>query len=48
MHVEQYLRQTDGQWLFSEASGKDARIHLPSINAVLALAEIYDNVPFDA
>jgi Uma2 family endonuclease len=48
MHVEQYIRQADGQWLFSEASGKDARIHLPSINAVLALAEIYDNVPFDS
>ena len=48
MHVEQYIRQTDGQWLFSEASGKEVRIHLPSINAVLALAEIYDNVPFDS
>lgn len=48
MHVEQYIRQADGQWLFFEASGKDARIHLPSINAVLALAEIYDNVPFSS
>jgi Uma2 family endonuclease len=48
MHVEQYIRQADGQWLFSEVSGKDARIHLPSIKAVLALAEIYDNVPLDS
>lgn len=48
MHVEQYIRQADGQWLFSEVSGKEARIHLPSVKAVLALAEIYDNVPFDS
>lgn len=48
MHVEQYIRQADGQWLFSEVSGKDARIHLPSIKAVLVLAEIYDNVALDS
>jgi Uma2 family endonuclease len=44
MHVEQYTRQPDGQWLFSEATGAGARIHLASINCVLALAEIYDKV----
>jgi Uma2 family endonuclease len=48
MHVEQYIRQADGQWLFSEVSGKDAHIHLPSVKAILALAEIYDNIPLTA
>jgi Uma2 family endonuclease len=47
-HVEHYVRQADGQWLFSEESGTDARIHLPSINAVLVLAEIYDTVALDS
>lgn len=48
MHVEQYMRQADGQWLFFEVSGKDARIHLPPIKAVLVLAEIYDTVALDS
>ncbi|MGE0825899.1 MAG: Uma2 family endonuclease [Candidatus Binatia bacterium] len=47
-HVEHYVRQPDGQWLFSEASEADAQIELPSLNASLVLAEIYENVSFDA
>lgn len=48
MHVEQYIRQADGQWLFSEVNGQEARLHLPSIQAVLLLAAIYDNVSLDS
>lgn len=48
MHVEHYVRQADGQWLFSEVSDTDARIHLPSINASVVLADIYENVVLDS
>ncbi len=42
VHVEHYTRQTDGDWLFSEASGRQAVIDLPTIGCRLALAEVYD------
>jgi Uma2 family endonuclease len=45
-HVEQYVRQPDGRWLLSEAQGLQAVVDLPSIQARLALSEVYDGVPF--
>jgi Uma2 family endonuclease len=47
-HVEQFVRQPDGQWLRSEVDGLDATIVLSSIPAELALSEIYDGVRFGA
>ena len=44
--VEQYVRQDGGRWLFTATSGLDAKVVLPSISCELALAEIYDKVPF--
>ncbi|MDQ2695363.1 MAG: Uma2 family endonuclease [Pseudomonadota bacterium] len=43
-HVEHYVRQPDGQWLFSEADGLDGVVLLPSIECRLALAEVYHKV----
>lgn len=43
-HVEHYVRQADGQWLFSDVSGLDGVVRLPSIECSLALAEVYDKV----
>lgn len=43
-HVEHFVRQPNGQWLFSEANGLAETIHLPSIDSNLPLADVYDKV----
>lgn len=43
-HIEHYVRQADGQWLFSEATALAASIHLPSIDCELPLTDVYDKV----
>ncbi|HYO14829.1 MAG TPA: Uma2 family endonuclease [Thermoanaerobaculia bacterium] len=45
-HVEQYLRQNDNRWLFSETTGLEATLALPSIQCELALAEVYEKIVF--
>jgi Uma2 family endonuclease len=42
--VEQFVRQTEGQWLYSEVRDPGETIHLPSIGCDLALSEVYDKV----
>jgi hypothetical protein len=44
-HVEHYARQPENQWLLTDASDPAAILPLPSIDARLALAEVYDRVP---
>lgn len=39
--VEHFLRQDDGQWLYSAADGLEATVELSSINCTLSLADIY-------
>ena len=43
-HIEHYIRQDNGQWVFNEASDSDARMSIPTINAELIFTEIYDGV----
>lgn len=43
--VEQFLRQTDGRWLYSETSA-NGTVKLTSIDCELALKDIYDRVEF--
>lgn len=46
--VEQFVRQSDGgAWLYSQASGLDDVLSLPSLDCALPLREIYDRVAFD-
>ncbi len=45
--IEHYIRQPDGQWLFSDASGLDSTLTLPSIGCTLALADVYEKVTFE-
>jgi len=45
-HIEQFRRQTDGQWLFSTTSGLESFIDFASVGCRLSLAEIYDKVEF--
>ena len=42
--VEQFLRQDGHRWLLTSTSGLDGAVSLSSIEAELALAEIYDKV----
>ena len=43
-HVEQFLRQVGGDWLFTATSGRERSVSLASIQCELALEEIYDKV----
>lgn len=43
--VEQFLRQTDGRWLYSETSA-EGNIKLTSIDCELSLKDIYERVEF--
>lgn len=47
-HVEQFLRQSNGRWLFMETNGIEKTIELPSISCPLSLTELYDKVEFEA
>lgn len=47
-HVEHFLRQADGRWLFEETNRLDDSLALPSIGCALALREIYDKVAWPA
>jgi Uma2 family endonuclease len=42
--IEQYVRQNDGKWLFSETKGSESSIKLPSIDCELLLSEVYNKV----
>ena len=46
--VEVYLRQTDGTWNYSDATGLEARIALRSLRLELPLSEVYAGVTFAA
>ena len=46
--IEHYIRQLDGQWLFSEAVNMDDIVHLPTIDCKLPLSEVYDDVQFES
>lgn len=46
--IECFLRQTDGQWLFTDVTALDALLELPSIGCKLAVADVYDKVSFEA
>jgi len=42
--VERFVRQADGQWLFSAANRLDQVVSLASIDCRLPLAEVYDRL----
>lgn len=47
-HVEHFARQADGRWLLTDVDRMADTVSLTSIEGQLALAEIYDKVPFPA
>lgn len=47
-HIERFIRQNDNIWQFSEAVGLASSLDLSSIDCTLALADVYEQVTFDA
>ena len=45
-HVEHFVKQTDGSWRMTEATGEDAVV-LSSIGCILPLADAYNKVVFE-
>jgi Uma2 family endonuclease len=44
--IERYLRQKGKDWLYSEVSGLESKIILPSVEVTLALSDVYKKVNF--
>jgi Uma2 family endonuclease len=44
--IERYLRNDNGTWTLSEASGLDATLPLPSLGIEISIGEVYDKVDF--
>lgn len=45
-HIEQFIRQSDNSWVFSEAVGREEQIIVSTIQCVLRLEEVYEKVEF--
>src|SRR5437667_1521558 len=45
--IEQFVRQSNGEWALREAVGMNAEINLPSLGIVLPLAEVFAKVQFN-
>jgi Uma2 family endonuclease len=45
--IEHYVRQSEGGWLFSDASKPEDVVVLPSINCTLLLSDVYEKVTFE-
>lgn len=45
--VEQYAKQSQGQWLFKEYEGKDAILNLDSVELEMSFKDIYARVKFE-
>jgi len=46
MRIELFERQDDGRWLMTEVKGPENFLHLPSIDARIRLADIYERIEF--
>ncbi|MBD2612013.1 MAG: Uma2 family endonuclease [Nostoc sp. ZfuVER08] len=45
--VEQFAKQTEGQWIFKEYEGEEAVLVLDSIDFQISLRDIYERVDFE-
>ncbi|MFL5801299.1 MAG: Uma2 family endonuclease [Roseiflexaceae bacterium] len=45
--IEQYTRQTDNTWLLTVHDAIESRVDLQSVNCMLLLADIYEDIIFD-
>src|SRR6266571_2141548 len=44
--IEQFIRQANGEWTLKEAGDIRAEIHLPALQVVLPLSEVFSKVQF--
>ncbi len=42
--VDHYLREADGTWRLTTSRGLDGQLRLPSVDATVPLAELYENI----
>lgn len=47
-HIERYLRREGGIWEYTSADGLHARLALDSVGCTLVLADVYEQVNFEA
>ncbi|NJN23841.1 MAG: Uma2 family endonuclease [Acaryochloridaceae cyanobacterium RL_2_7] len=47
IHIEQYIKQSDRDWRFTDYDGEEAELKLASVPLSLSLLDIYDRVTFD-
>jgi Uma2 family endonuclease len=47
-HIEQFIRQPSGEWLYRESVGMDAQLTLPSLGVTVALSSVFAKVNFAA
>ena len=45
--VESFRRQADGLWIRSVVEGLESTLELPTVNASIKLADLYEHVEFD-
>lgn len=45
--IKRYMRQDSGKWLYSQVTGLENSIELPSIAVTLALSDVYRKVNFE-
>ena len=45
--VEHYVKQSNGTWVLTVATGLRSKISIATIDCVLKLSEIYDRIEFD-
>jgi Uma2 family endonuclease len=45
-HVEQYVKQAENQWLFTEYRGLEQAFTVRSLNVTIPLAELYEAIEF--
>ncbi|MEH2067161.1 MAG: Uma2 family endonuclease [Nostoc sp.] len=45
--VEQFAKQTEGQWIFKEYEGEEAVLLLDSIDFQMSLRDIYERIDFE-
>lgn len=46
-HIEQYVRQANGQWLLTEATTLEEMLNLISIECTLRLEDVYEKVEIE-
>ncbi|OBQ35386.1 MAG: hypothetical protein AN487_15745 [Anabaena sp. CRKS33] len=47
MHIEQYCKTNNNQWIFSEFTDGNINLNLASISCQMILSDIYDKVDFN-